>query len=131
MSIPNYIAWHKERKQMFYVLSLGLSDLNGRRIEAEINNGSFTIYPDMRDIILLPYTTVNDKDGKQIHVGYRVKNITTTMEYVVKFGFCKKYGFTGYYLESEDGLVTPLNGGEDGEANNPDLELIGHIYNVK
>lgn len=53
-------AWHKERREMFNVLSLTLSELNGRGLQAELNNGHITIWAKLSKIELLRYIGIND-----------------------------------------------------------------------
>ncbi len=46
------------------------------------------------------YTGIRDTDSNEIYENMTVIDSLTNMETVVKFGFCKKYAFTGWYLEN-------------------------------
>lgn len=63
------------------------------------------------------YTGINDKNKQEIYIDDTIKDLMTGMEYIVKFGFCKKRGFVGVYCENEDGYQVPLNGDYDTNQN--------------
>lgn len=77
--------------------------------------------------ILMLMTPIQDMNMEAIYVGDIVKDRLTGRIHEVKFGFCKKYAFTGFYCETADGYQATLNG-DYGKSTNSQIEVIGNIH---
>lgn len=68
-----FMAWHKERKRFFDVLSIGLSTLNGRKERYELNDGYVTIWSNLDEVELMWFTGVKDVKDNGLYTGHIVK----------------------------------------------------------
>jgi uncharacterized phage protein (TIGR01671 family) len=111
---PNKKHWKGDNRPSDSYLNHSLA------VHKERNNGD--------DFILMQYTSLKDKNSKEIYEGDIIKDFLTGMVYEVRFGFCKKYGFNGWYCWNEDHQRSAtLNGDYDTEVNSQ-TEIIGNIY---
>jgi len=70
---------------------------------------------------------LHDKNEKEIYDGDIILDLITKAVYLVKVGFCKKYGFTGVYGEDRDGRQVQINNDAD-ENHNSNISKIGNIF---
>ena len=75
-------------------------------------------------------TSVKDRNRNTVFVGDEVVDGMTNVKYIVKYGFCKKYAFTGFYVESYEGIEATINN-DSGEDYNHYITLKGKNINDK
>ena len=113
-----FMAWHKEKKILREVLEISFS--GGYVILAGF--GSFgEIEAPIRDIELMQYTGLKDKNGKEIYDGYIVKGnfIKDNSEVIGKVAyFDKDAAFICHLLGGDYAILVSLE----------HLEVIGNIY---
>lgn len=110
-------AWDKENKEMLEVENLHFDEYHNN--EMTIRTTMYNDYFDTEDMILMQYTGLHDKNGKEIYEGDIVDNGYNNIG-VVKYGeyncsCCE--GVYGWYVD----------GGDIRQAE-CFLEVIGNIY---
>jgi len=65
----NFLAWDDERKKMWCVLALHVSDLNGRLPRAEVNDGRVTEWRPLKNLHIRQSTGLTDRNGVEIFDG--------------------------------------------------------------
>ena len=66
---------------------------------------------------------ITDRNGKKIFEDMNIVDCITKQRYQVKIGPCKRYGFSGVYGETDDGIQIPINGNYGGTKNS-EIEII-------
>lgn len=89
----------------------------------EIN--TYQVYPET----VGQFTGLIDCNNKEIYEGDVLHDTLTHLTHVVKYGYCKKYAYTGWYCEAEDGYQAALNG-DYGSLQNSLIEIIGNIHDA-
>jgi hypothetical protein len=79
------------------------------------------------DFIL--FTSIKDKNRKDLFEGDLIKDTLTTAVYEIKYGYCKKAGFTGWYCENEHQEI-PINN-DSGKDYNSQILFIGNKFYSK
>jgi uncharacterized phage protein (TIGR01671 family) len=126
-------AWDGQRMYCFdnHAYTLDYNDISGWNVYPNKPDykGKWTTGESSKSaelFCLMQYAGLKDKNGREIYEGDIIFDLWTKMVYAVKFGFCKKYAFNGWYCESEDRIAS-ING-DNGEGQNSAIEIIGNIY---
>ena len=120
--VIKFRAWDKERKQMAQVLRINLSDLNGRTKQVEINNGCFTAYPNLEEVVLMQFTGLYAQHDltKPIYEGDILKSNEHIDAVIWREDLC---GFSFQNDKSRMNLVDWLE-----NAQYSSTEIIGNIF---
>lgn len=78
------------------------------------------------------FTGLTDKHEAKVFKDDKIRDLITGAEYIVRFGFNKYGGYTGWYLEPHnfDGNFSTLNA-DYGESQNKNIEVIGNIHKAE
>ena len=69
-------------------------------------------------------TPIKDRHKNTVFIGDEIIDGMSNIKYIVKYGFCKKYAFTGVYVESLEGREATINN-DSGEDHNHFITLTG------
>ena len=122
-------AWDAHKKKMYNVGVLGIFDNCSWQHGFSYLHNTQEWYGEegmVIDPILMQFTGLHDRNGKEIYIGDKIKDMLTLAEYEVKEGFCKRYAFTGVYCENFS-QQKPLNADSDTDKNSQ-IEVIGNIH---
>lgn len=127
-------AWDNDAKQMIYS-GFYIEQLSGKCYWAWEDTAPF----DKKGIEscgelepeLMQWTGYLDKTKQEIYEDDILLDTLTGVEYQIKFGFCKKYAYTGWYCWNEElERAATLNGDYDTNINSQVI-VIGNIYQKK
>lgn len=64
------------------------------------------------------FAGIRDCGGIELYLGDTIEDTLTKAVYVIEFGFCKKYAFTGWYAKGINvDQSVPLNNDDDSDKN--------------
>jgi len=85
----------------------------------------------VKDNPLMQSTGLKDKNDYPIFESDILKDLLSGAIWIVRFGFCKKFSYTGWYCEGVNVQRDCQINGENNSNVNSQIEIIGNIYENK
>lgn len=123
MRTIKFRAWVQENNRMIPVYGFNADHVFEDTLDG-VDVGT-NVFP-AKTCELMQFTGLHDRNGKEIYEGDKILDTLTKVEYIVKFGFCKKRAFIGWYCENEYQSIQ-INNDSDSDKNSL-IEVIGNIY---
>lgn len=125
MRVIKFRAWDSENRQMLDVQELNFEDCfygGGMQIKTTMYNDYF----DYREMPLMQYTGLKDKNGKEIYEGDVVKIIISCKGDYITAEIKYSEEYTQYIIVNTNNITHEAEGLGDYHIEN--LEVIGNIY---